>query len=615
MKSQRHTHFFNNIVFRALSFLMYKIKRLNLLSKYSIRQKIFISLLFVSSVPMLFVGLIQYIYISTTYPSQLEANISETLKQTDKSFTYELDAIARAKNLVLLDKEFINELDFNHYLSEKELINKINTICDTLGYLDNIVNPLYSSPKKICAYVDWQSIDNMDAYFSSPYLTTVDDLPDGYVDMVQNGSVRSLWYKPHSMPNTIEGSYLSTISPVYNSSQKIIGYIEIGTPISVIEKIMNDVFITPNAFFVMLDNNNDIVYSAYDRDIPDNLSADMAEYSPSDSNKSRREHGYYLLSTSNEISNFKLFASVPSKDIFSLIYNTERTTLIMLICCIILSFILSLPIAYSISSPIVNLSSAMKMSRGNKFRTVLETDRTDEIGALYTSFNDMLREINNLIDSVYKSNLALKEAELDLLQANINPHFLYNTLDTINWLAVVNKQDKIALMARSLANVFRFSLSRGESVIPLKNEIDMLENYINIQKIRLGDKVDIIYDINPEIYSYRSIKIILQPIVENAFLHGIQQSNTKLTITIKAEIINNDIIFLIRDNGSGIDTVKIDEILNAENPQKGYGIRNVNKRIKLYYGKEYGLFYANNSAGGTDVTIKIKALPIGNESN
>jgi two-component system sensor histidine kinase YesM len=198
------------------------------------------------------------------------------------------------------------------------------------------------------------------------------------------------------------------------------------------------------------------------------------------------------------------------------------------------------------------------------------------------------------------------------LQAQINPHFLYNTLDSINWLAIAAGADEISLMVNSLANFLRFSLNKGREFISIANELEQVRSYITIQKFRFKNKFDVIYKIDKEVLPYTIIKLTLQPLVENAINHGFDGIDYKGLIEIKACKDHEYIHFQVTDNGKGADIDSLNKMLFDGGGEvvndMGYGIRNVNERLKLYFGEDCGLYFEDSQYGGITASIKVRAV-------
>ncbi|GAA0382164.1 sensor histidine kinase [Paenibacillus motobuensis] len=234
----------------------------------------------------------------------------------------------------------------------------------------------------------------------------------------------------------------------------------------------------------------------------------------------------------------------------------------------------------------------------------------DEFSEIALALNEMGQNINHLIEEVYVTQIEKKEAELESLQAQINPHFLYNTLSSISRLAKFGEIDKLQQMVLDLAKFYRLSLNEGRTLIPVHSELEQAEAYMSIQKTKFGDAVTIDYDIDPAIGKYETIKLILQPFIENAFEHA--RMGDSLHIRIVGRLEGKQIIFKIIDNGVGMSAERIRQIFDPiEGLNTGFGIRNVHSRIQLHFGSEYGVTIGSGRGIGTTVQIVIPARESG----
>jgi two-component system sensor histidine kinase YesM len=231
------------------------------------------------------------------------------------------------------------------------------------------------------------------------------------------------------------------------------------------------------------------------------------------------------------------------------------------------------------------------------------------------SFNIMIGKIRELLDAKIKEQEVLKKAELRALQAQINPHFLYNTLDTIIWMAEAHKTDQVVEIVSALSSFFRISLSKGRDWITIKEEIERTKSYLTIQRMRYHDIMDFRLEADEQVLNNTILKLILQPLVENALYHGIKNKRCGGTIVVRAKQKNNDEVLLeVEDNGIGFTPEKFDQLqaeLNDDAGEitldSGFGIGNVNKRIRLYYGRQYGLTVKSEYNTGTCATLVIPA--------
>jgi len=251
--------------------------------------------------------------------------------------------------------------------------------------------------------------------------------------------------------------------------------------------------------------------------------------------------------------------------------------------------VVSLFISRRISSPLNQLKKAMlKIEKGDFTTRVLVSSGQKEVLRLSRSFNSMLEEIHSLMDKVVNEQREKRKTELKALQNQINPHFLYNTLDSIVWLAENNRSEDVVTTVIALARFFRISISKGQQFISLKDEISHIKNYLTIQKIRYVDKFEYSFEIDPQIYDQKVMKLILQPIVENAIYHGVGDDEVE-KITIRAGQKGKFIVFEVENTGYGITEERIAEIyeiLKGNHSIASVGMRNVYLRLKLFYGDE-----------------------------
>jgi two-component system sensor histidine kinase YesM len=252
----------------------------------------------------------------------------------------------------------------------------------------------------------------------------------------------------------------------------------------------------------------------------------------------------------------------------------------------------------------------MKRAQEGDLTVSFNTKYNDEVGELGSSFNNMVKEINNLITLVQKEEKSKRIAEMNVLQAQIKPHFMYNTLDTIRWMAEEHNEEDIVEIIEAFTNLLRISLSKGKEKINVQDEFNHVQSYLIIQKIRYEDKLDYEIQFDENILNYKVIKLILQPLVENAIYHGIKEKRGSGKIIITASIEEDMLLFNVSDNGKGMEEEvlnKINKMLvgGSENKNEiGYGIFNVNERIRIMYGEEYGLKYKSIYGEGTIVELR-----------
>jgi sensor histidine kinase YesM len=299
---------------------------------------------------------------------------------------------------------------------------------------------------------------------------------------------------------------------------------------------------------------------------------------------------------------------VPKALIQSKVNDMRQTILTVSIVCMIIFSFLTLLITRQLTRGIRRLHA--KVSRAG--RGVLSTSRRargkgDEIAELERNFDNMLDNLRELIHQNYVEKLEKREMELKFLQTQINPHFLYNTLDSIkNEIDMDEKQTAIRMVV-ALADLFRISVSKGSNTIRFEEEFYHAKCYLQILEIRFGARYTIEWEIDPRIPPLYTLKIILQPLLENAIQHGLKGiANGK--ITVKGELTEQAVIVTVRDNGVGMTKEQADALLRDDSSRKGIGLYNVNSRIRMYFGSEYGLTIKSEPEQGTEVTLTLPVM-------
>jgi two-component system sensor histidine kinase YesM len=245
----------------------------------------------------------------------------------------------------------------------------------------------------------------------------------------------------------------------------------------------------------------------------------------------------------------------------------------------------------------------------------IEVSGRDEIGQLERKYNYMLMQIEELVEEKFRIGKESKNAELRALQAQINPHFLYNTLELITCMALKYKARDITDLVNLLARFYKLSLSKGKDIISIEDEIAHIAAYVKIQNLRFEDTITLEMDIDERLMEYSILKLVLQPLVENSILHGIMEREDRTgIIRITGRFEGGDIVLSVTDDGVGMSRDTLDRIF-TENKRKdghGFGVLNVDRRLRINYGELYGLSYKSVEGEGTTVEVKLPAVPFPN---
>jgi two-component system sensor histidine kinase YesM len=287
------------------------------------------------------------------------------------------------------------------------------------------------------------------------------------------------------------------------------------------------------------------------------------------------------------------------------------------------SMVISILLSRQISKPIKKLRRSMQAVEQGNFDVTADIHSSNEIGELGMDFNIMVGEIKKLLRRVTLEQEQKRKSELNALQMQINPHFLYNTLDSVIWMAEGGKQEEVIAMSSALARLFRLSISKGKEIVDVASELEHVKNYLTIQKIRYKDRLDYRIEVDDAVKSYKIVKIILQPLVENAIYHGIKNNSAVGMVRISGYRTERGMDLVVRDDGVGMDRESLERLrrklrapgpageekpVPGSRPGSGVGVRNVDERIKLYFGPAYGLEFESREDEGTAVFIHLPAI-------
>lgn len=316
---------------------------------------------------------------------------------------------------------------------------------------------------------------------------------------------------------------------------------------------------------------------------------------------------YTVMSTDTNNSEWTVYVYKPNSLLMQDVWQMIFGIIVVAIICIAASIFAVTFISKIMVGKMEELTANMAKVESGYMEINITSNAKDEIGELIRGFGKMIDEINHLIKEVYESKIAQKEYEMKALQAQINPHFLYNSLSLINWKAIEAEQLDISRITLLLSSFYRTALNKGKNVLKIRDEINNVKAYIDIQLIMHDNDFDVDIDIEEEILEYETLNLILQPLIENAIDHGIDLlEDRRGRIRIIGKCVQDCIYLCVEDNGVGMEKEKAQVILTQGS--KGYGVRNVNQRIQLYYGKEYSLQVESIVGVGTKMTICIPVI-------
>ncbi len=318
---------------------------------------------------------------------------------------------------------------------------------------------------------------------------------------------------------------------------------------------------------------------------------------------------YDVFGQYNGLTGWKTYSVVAVQDIFPQAAQLRGTIAMIVMLAVFAGLVAVTVLSCSITAPIRELSNAMKQVEQENFDIEIQSRRKDEIGHLITSFHYMVGKIRQLICEVYQKKIEQKNAEIRALQAQINPHFLYNTLDSINWMLIERDEQDISDVVISLGEILRYAVSGQNHLVPLGSEARYIESYLFIQKNRLEDRLNYQWELAEDTLDVLVPRLIMQPIVENAVIHGIEPLKKGGVILMKAWIEKEMLLIRVTDNGRGMNQEELEalrEKISGTDEIENIGMRNIQRRMELTYGQEQAMEIESVQGEGTTITLRMK---------
>lgn len=521
-------------------------------------------------------------------------NLRQITTLAVQNIKYEYDDIKRyafelSNNRTLC--EIMADIDFDDMQNVTNSFLQLRRMLENTNYTGSIKKRIiFASDDRDYNYGEFQSED----YFCAANEIDKARLDEPYLKYITENSSKYLLY----------------VQPVFTEfGPERIGNVAIFYDLEKNFKKFSDINASNGGVFFVVDETGKILWHHKKEYILKNIKEESyGEQFFSGKNTFRLKDGsknYFCVLETIPTTNWKAISIIPT----SKFYNNMALYLIVLVtaCLAIILLTLSISKRYvrKIIYPVNQICDAMEKT---EMINVDDQELFAEFAFIAEQYNSMICRIRCQMNELSKKEIEKRKADMRVLYEQINPHFLYNTLDSINWLAVQSKDlysKKVVEMVSMLAKMFRISLSKGQETISVAEEIEHVKSYISIQQIRYSDIFTTEYAIDPDILSYRIIKIILQPIVENAIVHGFCDYKGGGLIKISAYGEAEKIIFTVEDNGCGADAEVIKNNLNTppENEKSGYGLYNIQRRIKLYYGDAYGIDAERSGSGGMKFKI------------
>lgn len=572
---------------------------------FSFRYKLMASYMLLVIVPVITIGYYAY-YTSVQYvKEQTTQNVTSTLKQVSDNIEGRMGSVERVRDQIYLDQ------------SLQRVFNKRFEPWDSYQTISKNVIPKLESALN-------QSTNNvmLDLLLNNETLPEIYDsetdedplLLGKRYNLIQYKRLQQVdWVKKfEAMPVDTSWIQVRTDSQFGNVSllRKMMDFQTI-EPIGImrITVKMDDLFGNLNqsvneegipGYLAVINDQNETIYENKSNPLPQDWQTETG--------------AYMQIHEPIQGMNWRIMALVPLQELEHAAQKVKNLTLLICFASFFILMAIGVVVSNTFSKHINRIIFSLKAFQEGDFSKRIKHTGSDELAQIATAFNEMAENIEDLIQEVYMTNLQKKEAEMEALQAQIKPHFLYNTLSSISRLARLGETEKLHQMVSELATFYRLTLNQGKSIIPIREEIQQVRSYIGIQKIKHVDRLEVSFDIQYSVLEYDTVKLILQPFVENALKHAMFEEPLHIQIVAYQE--EGTIVMKVIDNGVGMSEETVRKILDYKDQSMGYGIRNVNERIKLQFGESFGITIESELGLGTTVQIAIplyREMPVESE--
>ncbi|QAA35325.1 sensor histidine kinase [Clostridium manihotivorum] len=577
----------------------------------SVRFKFALVYFLILLMQILFFGIYMYGQTTNSTVKQGQLVMEQNLLQTKESILQKRSSVETAAEILALDNKIQNFLDYSYSSPVDQIMDyqfSISPIVENILKQNRYIN-------SIKIYMSHNIVTEMsDSYYSVNSLNE----PVKFKQSLENKPQIDGWISTHEAKARALKDTFGTGEKVLTYAKKIVsnstfretGYLEIEVKESVLFSMLRDPIVTKLGEIFVADNNSRIVSDnipqLFNKKVSDSTFVGFHPTSKINKVEELNHRKFIFISIPiNEI-DCNLLGVFPSNNFNNEIKISFRNIVFVLLFSSLLFGIVIFFTTTVLLTRVKTMVKAMKQVRDGNLNVSVNVKSTDEFGELGVSFNHMTSRIHDLVETVYKIELMEKDAELKALEAQINPHFLYNTLATISWAARKVKSSQIENISNSLARFYRLVLSKGNRQITVEEEIEMVKAYFLIQKIRFEDKFDVVYKVEEDLLCKKMIKNIIQPIVENALSHGIEPKSGHGTIVIKIEALEDKICIKIIDDGVGMSKEILSKVLSG-NPESekgsGYAVKNIIQRLETYSGNKDAFTIYSREGIGTEVRI------------
>lgn len=561
----------------------------------SIQFLITASFMLITVFVMLFAGFTINNKVSNLTEQNAIINTRQIIDQVNYNLDYYLRSMMEISNYL---SDIINNSDD---ISNKKLIEQMNVILNSRK--DIVTLAVFSNEGKLIAGVPGNKMkDDVNIVGQEWFMAS---LEESSAPFFSSPHVQNMFESQHSWVVS-----LSKEITFNDNGRRTYGVLLVDMNFSSIDQLCQKVGLGKRGYIYIIDSKGNIVYHPQlqlinvglkHENIQDVLDHVFGRYFDTYNGERR----LITIETVNYC-RWRIVGIAYMDEIAAVKKDIESYSYSILVIGIVISVFITALISAKISQPIKQLERYMKLVEQGRFDINIDVGGEVEIAQLSRTFNLMVTRIRHLMDQIVLEQESKRISELNALQAQINPHFLYNTLDSIVWMAENGKSDDVITMVTALARLFRISISRGRNIISVQEELEHARNYLIIQNIRYKNKFKYKIEAQEEALKCRTLKLILQPLIENSIYHGIEYMVDEGLICISVSIADNKLLYQVSDNGLGMPKETLDSLLDKKKEsshESGVGVKNVHERIQLYYGSDYGLEIESELESGTCVKI------------
>lgn len=568
----------------------------------SINQKLFLTYVLLIIIPLILIGSISYHYSISFLEGRIVNSFKELNRQMTRSTDTFLKNMLRVSESPFYDQKLLNILSKDYETFEYPMYEKS---VDYRYINDEFFRKIFLFNSDIDSLVIYAN--NNEAAYRKGYqvIYNYDYKPfeESWFQQIESKRGQPVVVGLHPEKQVSSNSHVMSVGQVIvdPTTNQELGTFIVNFRDTALQRLYQGLNSGPEAEQIIVDENDIILFSTVSSDIGLNFH-DMVSTNNSE---------YYVVHNSSAISGWKFYSIIHKQAMFQEVYLIRNFIAIIVGIVIITAFCVAYLVSRGITNPIKKLSRMMRRVEKGELNVAIDVNSQDEVGQLSYSFNKMTKEIQQLIARIKEEESQKRGAELNALQAQINPHFLYNTLSVVRWMSQAQMADNITETLDSLIHLLSFSARNTKEFVSIEEEMTFIQNYVALLELRYYNTFEVTYEVEEEILHYQTLKFIVQPFVENAIFHGFTDENHSYRLNVIAQRHMKGVRFTIQDNGIGMSQEQIDRLMNTTKGQQGMnsiGVRNVAERIQLHFGPQYGIQIDTLTKEGTTIFIDIPIL-------